>query len=65
MWSPHPLFQRHFYWWKERNKIILQEIVMGMKGQKYKYTIKDFKEWKKGISQEYLHKLSKYERTET
>ena len=51
------MFQMRFYWWREGDKIVVQNAVMGMMGQKHVHTERDFKEWAKGIKPEYLIEL--------
>lgn len=49
--------EMNFYWWKENDKITVQNAVMGHMGQKHEHTIKGFNEWKKDIKPERLIKL--------
>jgi hypothetical protein len=43
------MIEMNFYWWKENGKIIVQNMIMGLKGQKHEHTPEDFEQWKKDI----------------
>jgi len=62
---PHPLFQMNFYWWKKNGKIVVQNMVGGMMGQKHEHTLAGFKKWKKGIPKEYLHNVGRKGKSQT
>lgn len=47
----------NFYYWKEGNKIVVQNMIMGMEGQKHSHSPQEFEEWKKDIPEENLIKL--------
>jgi len=49
--------EMNFYYWKEGDKIVVQNMVMGMKGQEHTHTIKEFEVWKKDIPKKNLIKL--------
>jgi len=49
--------EMNFYYWKEGSKIVVQNMVMGMEGQKHEHTIEEFKKWKKDISEKNLIKI--------
>jgi len=43
-----------YYYWREGNQIVVQNMVGGYEGQKHKHTIEDFKRWKKDIDPKHL-----------
>ena len=49
--------EMNFYYWKEGDKIVVQNMVMGMKGQEHTHTMKGFERWKKDIPEKNLIKL--------
>lgn len=52
---PHSaMITMYHYYWKENNKIVVQNIVGGHMGQLHKHTPEDFERWKKGIKSEHL-----------
>ena len=54
----------NFYYWKEGEKVVVQNAVMGMMGQKHTHTQKGFRDWIKrsNIPQENLIDLDNKER---
>lgn len=51
------LTQMHFYWWEEKGKVCVQNMVGGVKGQYHEHTPEGFRKWKVAIDEKYLHKL--------
>lgn len=51
--------EMNFYYWHEKDKVVVQNAVMGMMGQKHVHTEKDFKQWRKDISPKNLICLDK------
>jgi len=47
----------HFYWWKEGDKICVQNMVSCYRGQYHEHTIADFEKWKEGIEPRFLHEI--------
>lgn len=45
--SGHPLFTMRHYWWRKGDKIVVQNMVAGMCGQKHEHTKEDFRRWVK------------------
>lgn len=41
--------EMNFYWWREKGKIVVQNAIMGMMGQKHTHTEADFERWSKDI----------------
>ena len=48
------MFEMRFYWWVEKRKIVVQNCVMDMMGQKHIHTKKEFEQWKKNVPPESL-----------
>jgi len=44
----------YFYYWRESNQIVVQNMVGGYEGQKHKHSLENFKEWKKNVNPEHL-----------
>ena len=40
------LTQMNFYWWEEKGKVCVQNMVAGLEGQYHEHTLGDFKTWK-------------------
>lgn len=38
-----------FYYWKEGNEIVVQNMVAGHEGQKHRHSLEDFENWKQQI----------------
>ena len=51
--------EMNFYYWKERDKIVVQNMVMGYEGQKHSHTPEEFKNWSKDISKKNLIQIDK------
>jgi len=51
------LTEVQFYWWKEENKICVQNMVAGYQGQYHEHTIADFEKWKGKINPKFLHEM--------
>ena len=55
--------EMHFYYYREDNKICVQNMVGGMCGQFHKHTPQEFELWKKEtekqFGEEYLHDITK------
>lgn len=51
----------YHYYWKEKGKIVVQNMVGGFKGQEHKHTPKDFQKWieENKIKTEHLINLDK------
>lgn len=43
------MFEMNFYWWRENGKIIVQNMIMGMEGQRHEHTPGEFEKWSKGV----------------
>lgn len=50
--------QMNFYYWEEGGQIVVQNMIMGLEGQKHTHTKAGFKEWSKDIPKENLIKLN-------
>ena len=48
-----------FYWRKENGLIIVENWVMGMKGQTHSHTPAEFEEWKKNVPEDDLIDVAK------
>jgi len=53
------MYEMNFYWHKENDKIIVQNMCMGMQGQLHEHTPKDFERWKKDIPAKNLIQVGK------
>lgn len=51
--------EMNFYYWKENGKIIVQNMLMGMEGQKHSHSPEEFKEWSKDIPTKNLIQIDK------
>lgn len=58
------LTEIQFYWWKEGDKICVQNFISCYRGQYHEHTVADFEKWKKTVNPKYLHKIEELERTE-
>jgi len=43
------MIEMNFYWWIENGKVVVQNMVMGLEGQKHVHTKREFEEWRKDI----------------
>lgn len=51
----------YHYYWREGDKIVVQNMVGPYEGQKHEHTKEEFEEWKKNINPEHLIDLDKKE----
>jgi len=51
------LTEVQFYWWREGDKICVQNFLSCYRGQYHEHTIADFEKWKKTVNPKYLHKM--------
>ena len=55
------LTQMNFYWWEEKGKICVQNMVAGIKGQYHEHTPEQFNKWKadtvRTFGEEQLHRI--------
>ena len=49
--------EMNFYYWIKNDKVVVQNMLMGMEGQRHEHTVEEFKEWKKDIPKKNLIKL--------
>lgn len=49
--------EMNFYWWKEKGKVCVQNMIAGVKGQYHEHTPEEFENWKADIDEKHLHKL--------
>ena len=49
--------EMNFYYWEENGRIFVQNMVMGMEGQKHSHTKEEFKEWSKDIPKKNMIKV--------
>lgn len=50
--------EMNFYYWEEGDRIVVQNMIMGMKGQEHKHTKQEFEEWKRDIPKKNLIKVT-------
>jgi hypothetical protein len=55
------MLEMNFYYWEEGDKIVVQNMAMGLCGQKHTHTPEDFDRWKKDIPIKNLIHIDKAE----
>jgi len=53
----HPATTMYYYYWKEDNEIVIQNMVGGLEGQLHRHSSEDFERWKEGINPDHLINL--------
>lgn len=51
------MLDMQFYWWRENGRIVVQNMLMGLEGQKHSHTEEEFRQWAEGIPPESLHEI--------